>query len=95
MAGRTLNVVSRRDHMLEADREDLRKIWMAMHGGALLEPGNWWSVTSYWRPDLFSLKNEDDGLFEKAGGDEEWERLLGVLDMSEKEWDAKWERRRW
>ena len=95
LAGRTLNVVSRRDHMLEADREDLRKIWKAMHGGDALDTGNWWSVTSYWRPDLFFLKNEDDGLFEKAGGDEEWERLLGVLDMSENEWNGKWERRRW
>ena len=44
---------------------------------------------------MFFLKNEDDGLFEKAGGDEEWERLLGVLDLSEKEWNGKWERRRW
>ena len=43
---------------------------------------------------MFFLKNEDDGLFEKAGGEEEWERLLGVLDMSKEEWSAKWERRR-
>ena len=85
---RTFNVSSRRDHMLQADREDLKKIWKAMHGG---EWGNSWCVAlGSWNDDRFFLRDDNDGTFEKAGGNEEWVRLLRVLDMSNEEWYAKW-----
>ena len=93
-AWRTFDVTSRRDDMLSADREDLEKIWKAMHGGESdFIGGQWdnsWHVTSYWRDDMFVLRNDDDGTFRKGEGSEEWGRLLKVLDMSKKEWDAKW-----
>ena len=80
--------------MLSADREDLEKIWKAMHGGESdFIGGQWdnsWHVTSYWRDDMFVLRNDDDGTFRKGEGSEEWGRLLKVLDMSKEEWDAKW-----
>ena len=63
--------------MLGADREDLRKIWEAMWG-------RMWYVTS-----LRILLDEDDGMFCKEEGDEEWNRLMEVLDISQEEWDAK------
>ena len=81
---RTFNVTSRREHMLTADRKDLRKIWDAMWGGMF---GNSWFVTS-WRRWSF-LVNEDDGRFYKEEGEEEWERLMEVLDMNQEEWEAK------
>ena len=85
---RTFNVSARRDHMLQADREDLKKIWKAMHGG---EWGNSWCVAlGCWNDDRFFLRDDNDGTFEKAGGNEEWVRLLRVLDMSNEEWYAKW-----
>ena len=74
---RTFHVISRREHMLAADREDLRKIWEAMWG-------RMWYVTS-----LRILLDEDDGMFCKEEGDEEWNRLMEVLDISQEEWDAK------
>ena len=80
---RTFNVVSRREHMLGADREDLRKIWEAMWGGMW---GNKWFVTGWKRRWPV---NEDDGMFCKEEGDEEWNRLMEVLDISQEEWDAK------
>ena len=74
--------------MLQADREDLKKIWKAMHGG---EWGNSWCVAlGSWNDDRFVLRDDNDGTFEKAGGNEEWVRLLRVLDMSNEEWYAKW-----
>ena len=81
---RTFNVVSRKEHMIGADREDLRKIWDAMFGGMW---GNSWWVTSRSRWSI--LVDEDDGRFWKEEGEEDWDRLMEVLDMSREEWDAK------
>ena len=77
---RTFNVICSRQHMLQAEREDLRKIWEAMWEG---EWGNYYQVTH--RSSRFFLADEDDGLFRKEEGD--WDRFMQVLDMSQKDWD--------
>ena len=78
---RTFNLVSKRDHMLGADRGDLRKIWDAMHGG---EFPNSWTVT---REERFNNERFDrSGQFDTSGN-REWRRLVKVLNMSEKEWE--------
>ena len=77
---RTFNLVSKRDHMLGADRGDLRKIWDAMHGG---EFPNSWTVT---REERFNERFDRSGRFDTSGN-REWRRLVKVLNMSEKEWE--------
>ena len=76
--GDGFNLVSKRDDMLAADRDDLRKIWDAMHGG---EFRNSWRVT---REFNYLGVNE---VFLKSSNNREWGRLVKVLDMSEEEWN--------
>ena len=64
--------------MLAADRDDLRKIWDAMHGG---EFRNSWRVTRE-----FNYLGENE-VFLKSSNNREWGRLVKVLDMSEEEWN--------
>ena len=77
---RTFNLVSKREDMLAADLGDLRKIWDAMHGG---EFGNSWTMA---REERFNYLVEDE-VFHKYNGNREWQRLVQVLDLSEKEWN--------
>ena len=76
---RTFNLVSKRDDMLTADRDDLRKIWDAMHGGEL--SSNSWRV----KREFNHLVDFEE--FRKSSGNREWGRLVKVLDMSEEEWN--------
>ena len=69
--------------MLGADREDLRKIWDVLWGGMW---GNFWQVSN--RRRRFYLADRDDGMFHKEEGNEDWDRLIRMLDMSLEEWDA-------
>ena len=78
---RTFNLISKREHMLGADRGDLRKIWDAMHGH--WEWPNTWTVT---RGEEFDYFGRDES-FAKSCGNKEWGRLVKVLNMSEKEWE--------
>ena len=78
---RTFTLVSKRDHMLEADRADLKKIWDAMWGDAF--HGNTWTVT---RGDRFDYWGNDEE-FAKCGHNKEWRRLERVLDMTKEEWE--------
>ena len=78
---RTFTLISKRDHMLEADRADLRKIWDAMWGDAF--HGNTWTVT---RGDRFDYWGNDEE-FAKCGHNKEWRRLERVLDMTKVEWE--------
>ena len=80
----TFNVTSTREAMIGAKKEDLRKIWDGM--GRRFMSGNNWLVTRDWS----GLGSE---IFHKEEGEKEWERLLEVLDMSKKEWDAMWDAR--
>ena len=73
---RTFNPVSKRDDMLAADRDDLRKIWDAMHSGEF--SSNSWRV----KRDYFDDYEE----FRKSSGNREWGRLVKVLNMSQEEW---------
>ena len=65
--------------MLGADRGDLRKIWDAMH--------------IHWHSQLLTSRGEfpdylgRDKNFAKSCGNNEWGRLIKVVDMSQKEWD--------
>ena len=80
-AWRTFNLICKRDHMLRADRGDLRKIWDAMHGH--WDFPNSWTVTRWESPEYLGR----DENFSKSCGNKEWGRLIKVLDMSQKEWD--------
>ena len=48
--------------------------------------GNSWFVSS-WRRWSF-LVDEDAGRFCKEEGEEDWERMMEVLDMNQEEWEA-------
>ena len=74
---RTFNPVSKRDDMLAADRDDLRKIWDAMHGGEL--------SSNSWRVKRDYLDDYEE--FYKSSGNREWGRLVKVLNMSQEEWN--------
>ena len=85
-AWRTFNLICKRDHMLRADRGDLRKIWDAMH--------------IYWNSQLLTSRGEfpdylgRDENCAKSCGNKEWGRLIKVVDMSQKEWDESTARRK-
>ena len=78
---RTFDLVSWRGDMLAADRGDLRKIWDAMGNG---EFGNSWSVR---REKQFNYFAESEEFQKFHDNDDEWGRLVTVLDMSKKQWD--------
>ena len=48
--------------------------------------GNIWNMTG--RSRGFFLADRKDGLFYKAEGNEDWDRLIRMLDMSKEERDA-------
>ena len=66
-AWRTFNPICKRDHMLRADRGDLRKIWDAMHSH--WDFPNSWTVTS--RGEFPDYLGRDEN-FAKSCGNKEW-----------------------
>ena len=76
------NVNTTREVMVEGEREDLRAIWESLVGvdyiGGALEVESSWK----WKYP-FGV-----GLF-KHEGEEHWERLERILDMTAEEWDAE------
>ena len=78
------HVFSTREAMTNGDREDLRVIWDSMVGADADTAdgiGGTWEMESL--PDPIGV------LLLKAEGEEEWERLEQILDMTAEEWEAE------